>query len=353
MIYLLTGMPGNGKTLYAVDFIVKARKAGRDVYSDIEGLEVEGVKPAPDDWRDAPDGALIVYDEAHRRFPQYKGRGRSPLEVVQEMDTHRHRGIDMMMITQWPDKIDGELFRLVGKHQHLNRAMGLQRASVVTFSRGTVNPYSATARKGADEEIWEFPQHLYNTYKSSSMHTDAHKFKLPSKVKGALITVPIMLVVLWGVYRFFLLPDAPAQERSEAEPTQQAHLSQMYDPAPGTVSIAPSTLHQGAGTYAEVNTETVPVLSGCASSHRGCRCWNADGWQLDLTQSQCYALAAKPLPINILHGYSSSSSAGERDGDAEARIAAAKGVGQEGQAVQRYGDFRGQQTGPDTYGSGI
>ncbi len=50
------------------------------------------------------------------------------------MDEHRHRGFDLMMLTQWPDKIDNELFRLVGTHKHLNRAFGLQQANVTTFN---------------------------------------------------------------------------------------------------------------------------------------------------------------------------------------------------------------------------
>lgn len=69
MMYLITGMPGNGKTLYAVDFIRKERAKGREVFSDIKGLTIEGVQPAPDDWRTIPNGALVVYDEAHKRFP--------------------------------------------------------------------------------------------------------------------------------------------------------------------------------------------------------------------------------------------------------------------------------------------
>ncbi|WP_100097333.1 zonular occludens toxin domain-containing protein [Xanthomonas campestris] len=75
MIYLVTGMPGNGKTLYAVEFIKKAVEKGRKVYTDIKGLTLAGIEPAPDDWRTLPDGSLVVYDEAHKRFPAFKGKG--------------------------------------------------------------------------------------------------------------------------------------------------------------------------------------------------------------------------------------------------------------------------------------
>ncbi|EQD37260.1 Zonular occludens toxin, partial [mine drainage metagenome] len=45
----------------------KALDAGRPCYSDIEGLNMPGVLPAPDDWRTTPEGSFIVYDEAQKR----------------------------------------------------------------------------------------------------------------------------------------------------------------------------------------------------------------------------------------------------------------------------------------------
>lgn len=296
MIYLVTGMPGNGKTLYAVEFIKKAVERGRAVYSDIKGLTLPGVEPAPDDWRTAPDGALIVYDEAHKRFPSFKGKGRSPLQIVQDMDEHRHRGMDMMFITQWPDKIDGELFRLVGTHWHLNRAFGLQSASLCAFTRGVMNPYSQLARKGADESIWSYPTDLYKVYKSSSMHTDAHKFKLPAKIKNGLITLPMILLVLWGLYAF-LVPSTPKksgeEERSGAETTTTTRdFTTSIQPISDQPleNPAPATLRQ---------------VAGCVKSDRGCRCFDVEGLQLDQSRFECERMVENPLPINIYHQYAS------------------------------------------------
>ncbi|WP_232521897.1 hypothetical protein, partial [Xanthomonas campestris] len=54
------------------------------------------------------------------------------------------------------------------------------------------------------------------------MHTDAHKFKLPAKIRNALITAPMILLVLWGLYAWMVpsVPKPAAKERSEAETTQ-------------------------------------------------------------------------------------------------------------------------------------
>lgn len=308
MIYLITGMPGNGKTLYAVDFIRKAVDKGRKVYSDIKGLTLPGVEPAPDDWRTLEDGALVVYDEAHKRFPSFKGKGRSPLKVVQDMDEHRHRGFDLMFITQWPDKIDGELFRLVGTHWHLNRAFGLQSASLCAFTRGVLNPYSNLARKGADESIWSYPTDLYKVYKSSSLHTDAHKFKLPAKIRNALISAPLILLVLWGMYEFLGRSMAPKgeAERSEAETTPRAGANSA-PMSTSSSSLTTSTVPTGGGEVPVL--PVVPQIAGCVSSERGCRCFTSDGLQIDQTQYQCQRMLEKPLPINVYHQYAAAATA--------------------------------------------
>lgn len=308
MMSLITGMPGNGKTLYAVDLIYKARKKGQAVYSDIRGLKIEGVMPIPDDWRDCPPGCLIVYDEAHQRFPSYKGKGRSPNELVRVMDEHRGKyGLDMVFITQWPDKMDGELFRLVGEHLHLNRAMGLQKASVVKFSRATMNPYSASARKGCDEELWDYPQARYLDYDSSINHTGAHKFQLPKKVKNALITAPIALLVLWGFFAFMQrqFVGGAEKERSGAEPTQSAPATNPQ----AFVPISPSdskdiSLTPGMGLHSPIRTAAVPTLAGCVASDRGCRCFNVEGYQIDMAERECRSTLDQPLPFNVYHAYS-------------------------------------------------
>ena len=310
MMYLITGMPGNGKTLYAVDFIRKERAKGREVFSDIKGLTIEGVQPAPDDWRTIPNGALVVYDEAHKRFPSYKGKGRSPLDVVRDMDEHRHRGVDLMFLTQWPDKVDGELFRLIGTHWHLNRAFGLQKANLTMFSRAVMNPYSNLARKGADESLWEFPKDAYALYKSSSLHTDSHKFKLPAKVRNVLISVPIIIAVLWGFVYFMKSQFGVSEgaERSEAEPTRREPPSAMATLTGGSQPSADvSVMLPGVGEYASLNTAPAPTLAGCVSSDRGCRCFNSEGFQIDMPRHECEATLEKPLPFNVFHEFRTGS----------------------------------------------
>ena len=130
MMTLITGVPGAGKTLRAVQLIRAAVNEGRPVYSDIDGLALDGVEPAPDDWRDTPEGSLVVYDECQHRWPSTGKPGAHPSEVVAAIDTHQHTGHDLMFVTQAPRKVHHSIRQLVGQHFHHNRVGGFQGAQV-------------------------------------------------------------------------------------------------------------------------------------------------------------------------------------------------------------------------------
>ncbi len=320
MLYLVTGAPGNGKTLYAVDWLikqieidkslVKAGAVARSYYTDIEGFDVEAVRrltgyvvqSAPDDWRTTPQGSVIVYDEAHRMFPT--GRpGRSDDPRVCDLDTHRHGGYDLMFVTQWPTKIHHELRRLVGEHVHLNRAMGLQTAGLYRWSRAQDDPYDVHQREKAEEEVWKFPKDRYALYASSTLHTVSHKFRIPKKVWSALsvcVTCSVIGLVFWHHYS-----SVPLSEASSSVAGAQGQASLRA--APASLSSSRS-LVSGMRTYAVLETESAPTLSGCVSSERSCRCFNTDGYQIDMSVSECRRLLASPLPFNVYHAYVTSSS---------------------------------------------
>lgn len=86
----------------------------RQVYSDIEGLNIEGVLPAPDDWRDVPDDSVIFYDEVHYR-KEYEDLTGKPSQnpMIKDLTTHGHRNIDIYLITQAASRIERSIRGLV------------------------------------------------------------------------------------------------------------------------------------------------------------------------------------------------------------------------------------------------
>ena len=84
MIKLITAVPGSGKTLSAIAMIIEGLVAGRPVFTNINGLVKDKfpnnslLQDAPDDWRDTPEGSLVIYDEAQQAhlYPSNAQRGK-------------------------------------------------------------------------------------------------------------------------------------------------------------------------------------------------------------------------------------------------------------------------------------
>lgn len=242
MMYLISGQPGNGKTLRAMSMAlefyeqnqqqVKEGKAQpRRFFTNIAGATVEegaGAFPwmekLPDhnDWTQLPDGSFVIYDEAHsdgntqglerygKLFPSTGKPGESDDPRIRAMSTHRHRGFDLVFVTQWPNKIHHQVRTLIGSHTHMNRSFGMQRAGVLTWSRVQSDPYDEKVRDKAEEEIWAYPKALYSRYRSATLHTASHKFKVPKKVWQALSVTIALVFGVWIIYAFIIKsPSAP------------------------------------------------------------------------------------------------------------------------------------------------
>ena len=71
MSLLISAPIRTGKTLYTMMLIFQYLNKGRQVYTNIVGIKVDGVISVassvgdPFDWRDLPNGCVLVWDEAH------------------------------------------------------------------------------------------------------------------------------------------------------------------------------------------------------------------------------------------------------------------------------------------------
>lgn len=207
MIRLYTGRPGTGKTLKAVSDLVAAIEASekeidvskkRNFYSDINGLQIDGVLPAPDDWRDTPEGSTIIYDEAQLREPFAANRGASKHQQVRDLTIHRHGNRDVWFITQMPRLIHNDIMDVANEHIHLVRPYGANLASCYFWRQVEKAPDGRTAKDRAENQyIFTYRKDLYKFYHSAVEHTV--KLKLPKKL---FIMVGALIIIIGLIIRF-------------------------------------------------------------------------------------------------------------------------------------------------------
>lgn len=295
MITLLTGVPGSGKTLYAVQLAEKYLSEGRDVYSDIDGYNRALL--APDDWRNCPTGSIIIYDECQKRFPAV-GRGRSKDEVITAMEEHRHLGIDIVLISQRPQKIHHDVRAVVGLHHHFLRVYGLERAKVFTKDSLIVDTLSSYQLRECDQRFWSFPKSLYTLYKSADVHT--HKAYMPRFVLNALIVVVICLFAIGYLFRsshnFF---------SSSSESLGDKVYSTESLPGQGLSDLSISDSHKQDGPLElkpllidKLSSDYLRSLSACLKTNIKCVCYDKDFFVIDQSYDSCFLMLSK-LPVYV------------------------------------------------------
>jgi zona occludens toxin len=279
MMRLITGVPGAGKTLFAVSEIVKAVKEGRKVFTNIEGMELEGVYSLDDrDWRNYPDGSLIVYDEAHQVFRATGRPGLSDDPVISDMDMHRHRGFDLWFITQFPTKVHHEIRNMVDEHYHLLRHFGAKQATLYKWPE-SVDVKDQGQRSVADKSAFRYPKECFKYYKSASLHTA--KLRIPAKLKFLFAVFAILSTVIG--YR---LVSAGGLASLQAPPTEEQHAAL---PADGGAKNRP----RGGDSLNEF------VIGGCVTSARGCQCYTKELEPIPFQDFECRNIAENPLPMGL------------------------------------------------------
>lgn len=214
MLYMITALPGSGKTLFATWWVQKEFVGRAVYYSGIKQLKLPWHKlpswaertaepggddpkdkrlpPPARDWVDVPEGSVVVLDECQGTFPLRTAGSKTP-EWVELLTNHRHRGLDIVLITQHPKLIDVFVRRLVGSHRHLVRVFGGNAA--VIHQWGECNDEPDRSRADSERTTWSYPKENFGTYASAEVHT--HKRRIPSRVFVAILA-PILGVALLG-----------------------------------------------------------------------------------------------------------------------------------------------------------
>jgi len=298
MMYLITGQPGNGKTLYALKTIEARRQAeNRPVYyHGIPELNREWTQlDKPEDWYKLPEGSIIVMDECQKVFPPRPSSSKPP-QHVSEFETHRHKGFDIYLLTQHPSLVDNHLKKLAGKHYHVIRSFGMQRADV--FEMQSVMDPSTRNLKDALRHKFKYPPEVYGWYKSSELHT--HKRKLPWQYYAIPAAVLVVGGSSWwaysqlnkmgktGIDSVATVPHAGKQlasggimEQPKKTLSREEYIDAHQPRIDGLAYTAP--------VYDEVTKpEEAPLPVACIDSvSKGCKCYSQQATVLQMPEGMC------------------------------------------------------------------
>lgn len=113
MITLICGVPGKGKTALATQLALKQCKKGRKVFSNYPisytmlGMKFSSYDVDPDFFKNMsfPESSLIILDEAQMYFNSRFFKNMS-MDEIKYFGGHRHLGLDMILTSQHPNRVD-------------------------------------------------------------------------------------------------------------------------------------------------------------------------------------------------------------------------------------------------------
>ncbi|MEN9373034.1 MAG: hypothetical protein RIR79_586 [Pseudomonadota bacterium] len=291
MITLFTGMPGAGKTAALVD-LMYSELGDRPLFVDgLEGLTIPHFPCDASTWHiDLPDGAVLVVDEAQRKWRPRPASAAVPLHVS-EMETHRHKGIDIFLTTQNPKLIDSNVRSLVGRHVHI-RDMGILGRHWYEWPECSE---SIAWKTCTNHHRYKLPERVFGLYKSASVHVKPIR-GIPRAVFIGLFAVLFLVIVAYIVYgrmnqRFFEKPVSPvvvgAGVGSDSSLFAGANHKKPIDDRVDWIPKV-STFPESAPAYQELRTVVVmPVVHGGYCDKSGCRCFTNQGVLSALTSADC------------------------------------------------------------------
>lgn len=301
MITLITGTPGAGKTLYTV---AEELPKFKDRPLFIDGIPDLAISHLPcagpvEKWHEwIPDGSVLVIDEVQRIW-RPRGAASAVPPGVAALETHRHKGVDLVIITQHPNLLDPNIRRLVGRHLHVRRMFGWKRAIVYEWDSATDPARVSLAIKRS----WGYPRKAFKLYKSASLHT-ARSNRVP-----VLVWLAIAAIVAVPVGWYYAI-DRTAGKWMSGEvsntgaATEPATVRTGGAAPPVALPVAPLRIVEAmtpvddhnplsAPLYAAVAPPVVaPEIQGCISSARSCTCYSQQQTPVWLPDEQCRQRAA-------------------------------------------------------------
>lgn len=317
-VILITGQPGGGKTALCVDMLAHdSQFEGRPIFvMGIPELQLEHTPcPPVAEWTEFrqspedetinlayftfPENALVVIDEAQRVYRPRPVGSKVPPEVA-AFETHRHTGVDFILLTQHAGLLDSNIRKLIGRHIHI-RVTPLGRYKYEWTELG--DPESASSRDIAAKEKYKLPARAFDLYKSSQKHTKI-KVKMPWFVY--LFGIAAVSALVLGYYAYSRVTDRTKPQSAQSTPSHNQPGTKADSSKPEQLtandyveSLQPRIpgMHSTAPRYDELTKPNdAPWPMGCVISAKWrdrpetCRCIDQQGNRYTAPDSLCRSI---------------------------------------------------------------
>jgi zona occludens toxin len=290
MLTLITGTPGAGKSLHAVwEFARKVPGSTienngvavprrllsnvKDLLVDHEHIDAEAMNR----WHEwAQPGDVILFDEVQEVW-RPRAHGSKVPDCIAKLETHRHMGVDMVLITQHPNLIDANIRRLVNQHLHLRR-LSRRMAYVYEWDHCANVGNVKTALQG---RVWMHPRRAYALYKSAQLHTKptARMPRLALFGVLALAGVGYLMPVAYGrITERFGSTASPTTQNAVVGPAKASGGASAGAGLPAPTMAQPLALPVKASG---------PVVQGCIRSAARCACFDDGGRVVAVEPALC------------------------------------------------------------------
>lgn len=323
MITLITGIPGRGKTALLVQMLMEyEKKAERPLFvMGVPSLQIEHI-PAPpvDEWTEIrrspedptlelayftfPPNSILIVDECQRVYRPRASASKIP-PYVAALETHRHTGLDIILLTQKPKLIDTNVRELVGRHIHIRD--GLLGRYLYEWPH-IADGESRLDRGDAAKRKFRPPKEAFSKYKSAEAHTKSNFRVNQIFIYAALVLVAFVYMTFqaFGVIDKYTNPDAQSST-NEGDVTPRSGAVALSPPPSKLSQLAVASSMPlieattptdpqnplSAPLYAPVAPSVVaPEVVGCIASNRRCTCFTQQQTPIWVPDEQCRQRAA-------------------------------------------------------------
>lgn len=326
MIILQTGVPGSGKTSSIVNMLMTDEsythftdkdgvKKKRPLFVngipelkiEHEELSDEQIKSQP--FQDfLPYGSLVIIDEAQRLMGTRSAASKVP-PFIEALATHRHHGLDIVLITQHPSFLDSFVRRLVQRHMHVSiKPVGRK---LYEWNECVDQPDSSVNIAKAIERTFVLPKKSFGMYKSAEVHTKP-KRRIPKSLIFVVLFIPLLigftLYTINNMSKRFSANEQQTTSTTAASDVDGAEPKTSPDPADIGQNLKPEDF---VPTLAE-KPESKPIYNGvrqvktfeypvgCVDGGKsGCTCYSDQGTPIkEITKTMCKDYVRNGLPFN-------------------------------------------------------